>query len=380
MRALHLTTHLNTGGITSYIRRLVLPLRARGVEIMVASSGGSCAAQFHELNVETHNSIPRTKSVLDPRLYLALPGLTELIRKKKIDLLHAHTRVTQVQAFFLHRLTGVPVVTTCHGYFKRRLGRKILPAWGQAVIAISEPVAERLRTEFKVPESCVKKIDNGIDLPELDKNFDSHDPAKSKVSFGFDPDSFVIGSMARLVKDKGHEYLIRAFALMKGDFPKMRLLIVGDGKYRLALESLVRELELDEQVVFTGSVDDIARPLAAMDCFVFPATWKEGFGLSLMEAMACRIPVVATRIWALDQILEDETTALLIEPKSIEGIIRAVVRIIQDKALRQRLKNQGRKMIEQRFSLEYMADRVAQIYQYRMERAKPDVTPLKSQS
>jgi len=366
VRILHLTTHLNSGGITTYIRRLVIPLRERGIETFVASSGGDASVLFHELGVETHNTIIKTKSELDPRLYFAIPSLISLIRKKKIDILHAHTRVTQVLAYWIHKMTGIQVVTTCHGYFRRRLGRRLLPAWGNKVIAISKPVEEMLIRDFELSTKHVRTIYNGIDLEGLDRDYASHDPQKSKESYGFTPDDFVIGSMSRLVKDKGHDYLIRAMGLLKDDYPKMKVLIVGDGKYRPALEQLVKKLDLNECVVFTGMVQDIARPLAAMDCFVFPATYKEGFGLSLTEALACRKPVIATRIWAIDQILEHEKTCLLIEPKSVEGIIAGIRRLLRDFQIRTKLKNQGRLLVEKRFSIERMADQLDQVYQRRM--------------
>ncbi len=151
MNILHLTTHLNVGGITTYILRLVRPLKKLGVETFVLSSGGDCSQQFAERGARVFELPIRTKNELHPRLYLQLPAVQRLIRENKIDLLHAHTRVTQVMSFWLHKTMGIDFVATSHGYYKRRLGRRILPAWGHCTIAISQGVADHLAKDFKRP-------------------------------------------------------------------------------------------------------------------------------------------------------------------------------------------------------------------------------------
>ena len=362
MKVLHLTTHLNSGGITTYILKLVKPLRELGIEISVASSGGTGSPLFQEAGAQTHKLDIRTKSELHPKLYLALPSLVRLIREKQIDLIHAHTRVTQVLAFWIQKIHKIPVVTTCHGFYQRRLGRRLNPAWGDCVIAISEGVEEHLLRDFHVPQSKARMIHNGVDIEALDKAYARHSPELAKVSYGFGPKDFVIGNVARLVADKGQEYLLRAVSELKQDLPSLRLLIVGDGRDRDHLARLAKKLKLENRVVFTGTVQDVTKPLAAMDLFVFPATWREGFGLSIIEAMACRKPIVATKIWNLSSLIQNGVTGILVEPKRIDILVSAISRLAKDPAWCQRLGLEGRKVVEQMFTIQRMAQEIAGVY------------------
>ena len=362
MRVLHLTTHLNVGGITTYILRLIKPLKALGIETYVLSSGGECTAQFIEQGAKVFELPIRTKSELHPRLYLNLPAAAKIIRDQQIDVLHAHTRVTQVMAYWLQFFLHVPVLTTCHGFYKKRLGRMILPAWGNDTIAISQSVGDHLREDFRVPSSKIKIVNNGVDIEGIDAAYAKNKPTEAKASYGFKNEDPVIGIVARLVSDKGHEYLIRAIALLKKKRPSIRLLIVGDGSYRKNLADLVEKLEVSTNVVFCGNVQDVTRPIAAMDIFALPATWREGFGLSIVEAMACYKPVIVSNIWSLNTLIENNVTGILIEPKEVEPLAKAIEELLGDRQRSVLIGQRGRKMVEEHFSIGRMARQIADIY------------------
>lgn len=362
IKVLHLTTHLNPGGITVYILRLVDCLRKEGVETLLFSSGGEYAHFFEEKNVRIFNADIKTKSEVHPKLIPALMKLIRIIREENIQILHAHTRVTQVLAFWAHVLTGIPVVTTCHGFYKIRLGRRLLPAWGQKAIAISEPVGKHLTEDFHVPESRVRVINNAVDIKLLDEQYRRHDPARVKKEWGFDKDDRVVGMVARLVSDKGHEYLIRSAAELLGEFPDLRVLIVGDGRERPVLENLAAALGIAERVVFTGNLPDVSKALAAMDIFAFPATWREGFGLSIVEAMTCGKPVIVTNIWALNSLIQNEVTGFLVEPKRVDVLTEAIRNLLVNPQLRREIGDNARHAVERLFTIERMASEIAAAY------------------
>ena len=190
MKVLHLTTHLNVGGITTYILRLVRPLKKLGIETFVLSSGGECTPQFEERGARVFRLPIRTKSELHPCLYLNLPALKKIVLENKIDLLHAHTRVTQVMAFWLQQSMGIDFVTTCHGYYKRRLGRRLLPAWGKRAIAISQGVADHLAQDFKLSPDKIKTVLNGVDVEEMDACYARHSSRAAKIFYGFQPGDY----------------------------------------------------------------------------------------------------------------------------------------------------------------------------------------------
>ena len=362
MKVLHLTTHLNMGGITVYLLRLVRPLKDLGIEMSVISSGGELTSTFNKHGAETYEFPIRTKNELHPKVYAAVPRVARLVRENKISLIHAHTRITQVLAYWAGKLAGVPVATTCHGFYKRRLGRRILPAWGDRAIAISPPVEDSLIDDFKINADKIRLIYNAVDVVDLDTACRNHDPGKAKESFGFGASDPVIGVVARLVQDKGHEFLIHAVPLLLKEFPALRLLIVGEGKYRSLLEKMAAKAGIGPAVLFTGNLIDISRPLAAMDVFILPATWREGFGLSIVEAMACRKPVIATNIWSLNTLIRNRVNGVMVEPKEVEGLAAAIGELLRDPVLRGKIGTEAQKMVAERFSIQRMAQEMAELY------------------
>lgn len=362
MRVLHLTTHLNMGGITIYIQRLAKSLQEQGVETLVFSGGGMLEEGFRKAGIPLYIHPVRTKTILNPALYFQLQPLIRIIKKERINMLHAHTRVMQVLAGLAGRLTGIPVVTTCHGFYKPKLGRSLFPAWGVKVIAISELVQEHLEKDMKVPSSRIRMIHNGVDIEELDREYLKLTPEQARESFGFPADAQVVGTVARLVRDKGHAFAIKALNILKNAYPQLRLLITGDGPYRRELEKLTAELNLNDKVRFTGNVTDIARAYRAMDIFTLPATWREGFGLSIIEAMTCKLPVIATDIWALSQLIRREETGLLVAPSSEKALADAIERVLTDSAFAQRLGQKARLEVLSFFTMDRMAREVAEVY------------------
>ena len=368
MRILHLTTHLNRGGISKYIHSVGTALRARGHEVFAASSGGEMEGEFEKAGIHVKTFPIRTKSELSPKIYTAIPSMIHWIKDEQIDLLHAHTRITQVMSFWTSRGLGRPFVTTAHGFYKRRLGRCLLPAWGRRVIAISDAVGIDLHKTHHVPNDRIRVVYNGLDLPELMLSFSRHDPLEIRREYGFPPDSYVVGVTARLVPDKGHEYLIKAIKRLETELPNLKLLIVGDGRYRKALTALVRTLQMEDRVLFTGNLSDVSKPLAAMDVFVLPATWREGFGLSIAEAMTCEKPVIVTNIWALNTLILDQVNGILVEPKNVEQLADAVRLMLVDPQFRQKIGKAGRRTAEERFSLDRMVRELEGVYQEALSR------------
>ncbi|MBF0522642.1 MAG: glycosyltransferase, partial [Candidatus Omnitrophica bacterium] len=163
MNILFLTTHLNSGGITSYLFTLSKGLIQRGNTVHIVSSGGNMEQEFVAMGAKSVILNIKTKSELDPKIYIALPRLKKYIRQNHIDIIHAQTRVTQVMANFLKQLTHVPYVTTCHGFFKPRLFRRIFPCWGDMAIAISPSVMEHLHNDFRRNPLEIALVRSGID-------------------------------------------------------------------------------------------------------------------------------------------------------------------------------------------------------------------------
>ena len=362
-KILHLATHFNVGGISSYISIVGSAMTARGYDIAALSSGGNLEPELIERNIRLYRLPIRAKSELDPKLFFALPTLIRIVKRERFDLLHAHTRVTQVMAAVVSRLTGVPYVTTAHGYYKPRFGRRLFGCWGKRVIAISPLVAEELEKSHRVPKDKIRVVYNAVDVDDLRRRLRGQNPDALKKELGIDERSFVIGSVSRLVRDKGHEYLIGAVAQLRKKHGEAALVIVGDGREKKRLEHLIRKEGLGRHAFFVPPKPDITGMLSLMDAFVHPATFREGFGLAMLEAMVAKIPVVATDIWAINSIIRNRVNGFLVRPKSAQGIAAALSFIIENPESAVAVAQNAYDMAVRSYSVDRLVNEMETVYQ-----------------
>lgn len=363
LKVLHLTTHVNIGGITSYLLMVGEKLIEKRCTVGVLSSGGEMAEDLRAKHFSVHEFPIKTKSELHPKLYWALPKIVDLVKSEKYDLLHAHTRVTQVLAYFISLVTKVPVVTTAHGFFKPRFGRRLFGAWGKRVIAISPMVAEDLQNSHHVPEAKIRVVQNAVDVVSLKKRLSEKDTRALRESYGIDKDAVVLGSISRLVEDKGHGYLIQAVQKLKPKFPKIFLVILGDGRERENLQKLAASLGIEENVLMIPSLKDTTVVLSMIDIFVHPATYREGFGLAIAEAMIAKKPVVATNIWAVNSLIQDGVNGYLVEPKNVEGLVKKISFVIENREISREVTERAYEMAEKLCSLDRMVSEIQAVYE-----------------
>ncbi len=362
LKILHLTTHLNVGGITSYIQGVGQELMKRGHEVTVLSSGGEREDMFAAKGFRVFSLPIKTKNEFSLKILFALPKVIRLVKHEKFDLIHAHTRVTQVLASLVSRFTGVPYMTTAHGYYKPRFGRRLLGCWGKRVVAISPLVAEELEKAHKVSKSKIRVVFNAIDIEEYRRRILEKNSTEIRRDFGLNERTFIIGAVGRLVKDKGHEYLIEAVGKLKKKYEDVFLIIVGDGRENDRLRKLIKKLKLEACVRLVPSEQDITRILSILDVFAHPATFREGFGLVLLEAMVAKIPVVASNIWAINSIIRNHVNGFLVEPKSANQIADAVSFIIENPEVVGSVVQNGYEIATQLYSMNRLANELETVY------------------
>jgi len=360
MNILLLANHLNTGGITSYLYSLACGLKVKGHRVYVASGGGDNMPKFSAAGIELMPLALKTKSEISPKVALSLLKLMPQLKEKKIDIMHANTRVTQVLACLAGRFSGIPFVSTCHGFFKVRLSRRLMPCWGRRVIAISRQVREHLADDFHVSAEKIKVIPNGIDTERFNARA-GQSKTEAKLNLGLTPGP-VVGIVARLSDVKGHIYLIEAMQKVFLEFPDAQLVIAGDGKMKDELVALSSRLGIEGNIFFIPTLPDTLTVLKALDIFVLPSL-KEGLGLSLMEAMACGICSVASNVGGIKTLMQDGANGVLVEPKDVNGIYRAVSGLLKDPARMKMLGDNARRFISSGFSLEQMASLTEGAYQ-----------------
>jgi glycosyltransferase involved in cell wall biosynthesis len=359
MRILLLTNHFNTGGITSYLTTLASGLVKRGHTVVIASGDGDCVPNLEASGVKHRPVELNVKCEWHPMVFLTAFRLAILVKREHIDIIHANTRSSQWCAALVSFLTGVPYVTTCHGFFRPRVGRLLFPLWGRAVVAISPQVREHLIRDLHVRPAKVCLVPNGIDIEKF-RPLNNEEKMAGRRRWRL-PTGQVIGIVARLSDVKGHEFLIRAMPGIMIDFPGVVCAIFGVGPEERSLRHLVREHDLERNVFFYDAVNKAHEIIPLMDVFVIPSL-QEGIGLSIMEAGACGVVVVASRVGGIPEVVADGENGLLVPPRDPGAIARAVSTLLGDPARARSMGLRAREIVIEKFSAERMINGTEFVY------------------
>ena len=359
MNILFLTTHFNAGGITSYLLTLSKQFILKGHKVYICSSGGDQVATFTDMGGIHLLLKIKTKSECDLRIYFALGKVVDFIKKYEIDVLHAQTRITQVMGHLLHQWVQIPYLSTCHGFFKLRIGRRFFPCWGQSVIAISTAVKDHLEKDFFVSSQKIALIPNGIELDKF-PYIQPEEKQKNRKMLGLSQGP-ILGIVARLSDVKGHAFLIKAMPEILNHFPDVKLLIVGEGKTEQSLKQIVKNLDLDKHIFFYPVNNQTYKFLSVVDIFIMPSL-QEGLGLSVMEAQAAGLPVIGTRVGGLPMIIEHEKTGLLVEPQNSSQLAKAAIDLLKNQDKAKKLSKTASVFIRENFSAQSMSEQTLSVY------------------
>jgi glycosyltransferase involved in cell wall biosynthesis len=316
----------------------------------------------------------------------ALAGVLSLLRQRPPDIIHNHmfrAEVIGTRAALTLAELGLPkpyVVSTIHSSRirseeDRALLRRLTPSMDR-LIAVSRATVAKIVAEGRTP-APVELIYNGVDLQRYDV---TEACCTLPEEYGFPEGTPLVGVVARLEPEKGHATLIEAWPLVLEKVPEARLLIIGEGSQRETLEAqadglslLGKECSADScvgtrkarpgaKVLFTGLRDDVPAVTAALDVAVLPS-YREAQGLALLEAMALRRPVVATRVGGVPEMIDNEVTGLLVPPRDAPALADAIVRLLTDHPLADMLARAGHDFVHANFSVDHMVRAVSQIYE-----------------
>ncbi|MBU9889356.1 MAG: glycosyltransferase family 4 protein [Candidatus Omnitrophica bacterium] len=360
-----MASHLNTGGIATYLLTLIREQTKAGHEVFLWGSDGNCAASFRECASRVISDVPRCKSELSLRLWGQLPKLMSFLIKYPVHIIHAHTRVTQVLTAAATRFIPVPFVSTSHMFYKRRLGRRLFPCWGRVVIAISRTMRDGLIGTFgekNLPP--VRIIRNGIDVEALRARVERVDREAVREEYGYEEGHRVVLALSRLIPVKGIHIAIDAFSMACQQVPEMKLLIAGDGdvSYIEKLKEQVERLGIQKEVRFLGNVDQTEKPFKVADIFVAPYLWPEAFGLSVLEAMAAGLPVVGSDSGGISELLGGGKRGLLFQEANVPELARCLVDYAKSPELRSGM---GRAAAQAalEYSSKLMSDQICEVYE-----------------
>lgn len=377
-KILFVITKSNWGGAQQYVYTLATRFREAGADVAVAlggtgeagASAGLLEARLTEAGVRTIflTSFARDVSIMHE--YSAFFELLRVVRREKPDVLHLNSSKAGGIGALAGRVANVRrIVFTAHGWahgesrpMYQRSGIWVA-SWLTAqlchrVIVVSENDLRRAPVIFSRRKMVV--VHNGISPFPLLSRGDAR-AALGAAGTGAANFSFWFLTLAELHPNKGLDTLIRAFVEVAREHANVALILIGDGQSRAELITLVHSFGLEDRVFFVGFLANARELLCAADVFVLPSR-KEGLPFVILEAGQARLPIVATRVGAISEVIEDGTSGLLVSPNGERELAEALLRITDDVSLRERMRHALHARIVRDFSEEAMFKKTVETY------------------
>ncbi|MBI2265619.1 MAG: glycosyltransferase family 4 protein [Armatimonadetes bacterium] len=369
---LYVITRLVLGGASRMLLTLLEGLPSARFRVSVAFGPSEERNLEEEVRRRAHRLYPVPSLIRPVSLFQdlrTLRALEAILRSQPFHILHSHTS----KAGFLGRLAGarqkVPIVLhTPHGhvlegFFSRfetiayKAAERIASAWCHRIVALSEQEKNFYITHRVAPAKKVVVIPNGIDVG---KTALSRPGREIRSELGIGCDDFLVMAVGRLVEEKGYSELCEAFSLFLKTGVKANLVILGDGPLKTRL--LRETAPLDGAVRFPGALYPAMEYISASDVLVLPSRY-EGFGLVLLEAMACGVPVVASAVGGVPEIIADRDNGLLVPPRNPEKLALALKSLYDSRDSRLTMGERGRDTVLRRFQASRSVADTANLYE-----------------
>ena len=306
----------------------------------------------------------------DKQAISTIKDLSKLLKGYSYDVVHTHLshdlwwlvpamRLSSSHAkLFLtkHVASGVRKTDPLHRFLYGRV---------QGTFAISNYIKGSIVNTCPIPEDMIHVLPPGIPLDEF--NPDRFNKKEVRKELGIPASTVLVGMVGRMSPGKGQEEFLKAAQKINGDLnPKIRFIVIGgasysENEYELQIKSLVSELGLDSVVQLTGFRRDIARMMSALDILAFPSH-EESFGITLTEAMAMKLPVVASGNAGVLDIVIDNETGILVSPKNYQALADGILKLARDSSMRKKFGEMGRKRVEEKFSIEAVVHKLEEFY------------------
>ncbi len=384
LRVLHVIGGGEFGGAERHILNLATAMDPNLVEVSVCCLFADPFVQLaREAGIRAYSIPMRHK--LD---FGIVTKLRDNIAREKIDIVHTHGVRANLVGRLAARMAGVEtVVTTVHSLLAQdypdlfsRLANMIIEKASRGLtthfIAVSGGLQKAL-VQQGIPEHKITVIYNGLN-PGLFQKGDGC-TGKWREAAGFSPGTPLVAIVGRLHPVKGHRYFLRAAAEILKERTDVHFLVVGSGPERDRLEDYTRKLGISDHVTFTGFVSDVSDLMPDLNLLIVPSLW-EGFGLTALEAMAVGVPVVATSVGGLPEIVDHGTTGLLVPPADEAGLTRGIIWMLDHPQEAVEMAAAAKAVVEEKFTASVMARRTEELYRRLRAEAKRQNSELRIQN
>lgn len=381
IKVVRIITRLNIGGPAMHVILLSSSLNSSGLykDILVCGRVSESEGDMNYLAKEKGVRplvVPELVRDIDLKNdFKAFLKLLAIIKKEKPDIIHTHTAKAGALGRLAAIFAGVPVkIHTFHGhifdgYFSPGKARfflyveRFLALFTSRIAVVSDRIKDEIVHELKVTnESKGVVIPLGLEFGILLKCEEKKGLFRRK--FSLPEDAMLVGIVGRLVPIKNHRMFVDAarVILNKDKAPCVKFLIIGDGELKSSLEGYVKSLGLEDHIIFTGWVDDLASVYAGLD-IVALTSLNEGTPVSLIEAMASAKPVLATDVGGVRDLIQEGKNGLMVDTNDVNDFANKLLRLIEDYELRRRLGEYGREYVIQRYSDDRLVKNIKNLYE-----------------
>ncbi|QZY55342.1 glycosyltransferase family 4 protein [Crassaminicella profunda] len=385
MKILHITQG-TIGGTLEYLKLLLIRLNKKGIHSqLICPSYGPMKKDIENLGIKVYEVDMKREISLFADIK-SMIYILKIIKTQNYDIVHLHSSKAGALGRIICFFHKIPCVYTPHGWaFNIKTSRakqliyanieKFLSLFTKYIINISKyeyvsAVKNKIANEQKL-----KLINNGIDIEKY-----KHvcvDKIKFKESLKVPKETILIGMVGRITEQKDPISFVKMARKIINRGHNVHFILVGDGELRKEVENEINHQNLNKNITITGWIDQVGNYVKCFDIGILTSKW-EGFGLVLAEYMASKVPVVASNVDGIPNVIIDGKTGILVEAGDIDGFADAIIRLIEDRTLYRQFVENGFQRVVSKFNIDRVVDEHVQMYKQILRDGKCDFESNKS--
>ena len=375
LRVLQYSEAYGLGGVLKVVERLSLGLSESSrpkIDLILTLIDKPEIKEYFEKFTQNNLSIIKTHYINLPSEYFNFKEfnhLKSLIQEDILDIAHIHLYAPDScrTAILAASMAGVPIITTEHLYSEVTTFRRYVLKWLSQVlidkiIAVSESVKENLIRKRRIRSSKIETIPNSVDLSCISGDISNKENITNiRRSITIDNNTILIGTVAAFFARKGHEFLLKAASQIIDNHPNTKFIFIGEGSLRAEMEKITKDLGLTKNVEFLGYIENVLPYYLIFNIFVLPSL-GEGMPLTLLEAMAMGMPVIATAVDGNKELVVNGETGLLVPPKDVSALTKAIEYMIENPRKTKEMGKAGKKRIRDKYTIQRNIDQTIDVY------------------
>ena len=351
---LFFTRTMQVGGTEKVILQLCRILQPYVHKIVVCSNGGIYEKELEKMNI-SHYLILDIECKNPVTICQVLKTIRCIIKKEKITIVHTHHRMAAFYVSILRRIQKVVFINTVHNTFHDKVILSRIAYKGAKLIACGESVKDNLIHDFKINEKHIKVIHNAVEEAKGEK--EDIECLNNLKKSGY----WLVGNVGRLSEQKGMKHFVQAYPRIKESMTNVKFVIVGDGEEKQSLLELVKELQIEEDILFLGYRDDVQNVMRYFDFIVVSSLW-EGFPLTPIEAFSVKKTVIASNVKGTAEIVQDGINGYLVEKKDAEQLAEKILFLMNNPHKKSELEENAYESYITKYGLESFREKILTFY------------------